>query len=83
MLRYFLLLCNKMISDTYKYDSVTVANYIIAFANQNKFFINMTKLQKLLYIAYGVYLYVKNERLTNEHPQAFQKFPFLMKTLKK
>ena len=48
MLRYFLLLCNKMISDTYKYDSVTVANYIIAFANQNKFFINMTKLQKLL-----------------------------------
>lgn len=36
MLRYFLLLCNKMISDTYKYDSVTVANYIIAFANQNK-----------------------------------------------
>lgn len=60
-----------MINDTYKYDSVTVANYIIAFANENKFFINMTKLQKLLYIAYGVYLSVKNERLTNEHPQAW------------
>lgn len=83
MLRYFLLLCNKMISDTYKYDSVTVANYIIAFANQNKFFINMTKLQKLLYIAYGVYLYVKNERLTNEHPQAWPYGPVFPTTRNK
>ena len=72
-----------MISDTYKYDSVTVANYIIAFANQNKFFINMTKLQKLLYIAYGVYLYVKNERLTNEHPQAWPYGPVFPTTRNK
>lgn len=57
--------------DTYKYNSVTVAKYIVAYANENKFGINMTKLQKLLYITYGVYMAVKEARLTNEHPQAW------------
>ncbi len=58
-------------NDTFKYNSVDVAQYIIAYANDNNFGINMTKLQKLLYIVYGVYIAVKNERLTNEHPQAW------------
>lgn len=57
--------------DKYRYNSVTVATYIVAYANKHHFGINMTKLQKLLYIAYGVYMAVKNERLTNEHPQAW------------
>ena len=58
-------------NDTFKYNSVDVAKYIVAYANDNGFIINMTKLQKLLYIAYGVYMAVKGERLTNEHPQAW------------
>lgn len=57
--------------DTYKYNSVDVAKYIIAQCNKAHFGINMTKMQKLLYIVYGVYLAIYNQRLTNEHPQAW------------
>lgn len=60
-----------MIQDTYICNSVVLAKYIAAYANNHNFSINMTKLQKLLYITYGVYLAVKGERLTNEHPQAW------------
>lgn len=60
-----------MINTGYKYDSLTVACYIAAMVNARGLDINMTKLQKLLYIAYGTYLAVKSERLTNEHPQAW------------
>ncbi len=55
----------------YKYKSTDVAEYIICRASQDKIPMNMTKLQKLLYISYGIFLSVKNERLTNEHPQAW------------
>lgn len=58
-------------SETYPYNSVAVARYIIATANEKRISINITKVQKLLYIAYGLYLAVKNERLTNEQPQAW------------
>lgn len=60
-----------MIDDRYKYKSTVLARYIIAYANEHNYGINMTKLQKLLYITYGVYLAVKGERLTDEHPQAW------------
>ena len=60
-----------MIQDTYICKSVVLAKYIAAYANNHNFSINMTKLQKLLYITYGVYLAVKGKRLTNEHPQAW------------
>lgn len=60
-----------MIQDTYICNSVVLAKHIAAYANNHNFSINMTKLQKLLYITYGVYLAVKGERLTNEHPQAW------------
>ena len=60
-----------MICDNYKYSSVVLAYYIVALMNQRGLEINMTKLQKLLYIAYGTYLAIKNQRLTNEHPQAW------------
>ncbi len=72
-----------MLDDKYAYNSVTVASYIIAFANERKFGINMTKLQKLLYIAYGVYMVVKEERLTNEHPQAWPYGPVFPTTRNK
>lgn len=60
-----------VIKDTYVCNSVALAKYIASYANANGFVINMTKLQKLLYICYGVYLAVKGSRLTNEHPQAW------------
>ena len=58
-------------TDNGKYNSVEVAKYIVAYWNDKGAEINMTKLQKLLYIAYGSWLAVKNERLTDEHPQAW------------
>lgn len=57
--------------DTYKYNSVDVAKYIVAKCNKEHLGINMTKMQKLLYIVYGSYLAVYDHRLTNEHPQAW------------
>lgn len=72
-----------MIPDTYKYNSVDVAYSIIVYANENKVYINMTKLQKLLYIAYGTYLAVRNERLTDEHPQAWPYGPVFPTTRNK
>ena len=59
------------IKDIYAYNSVDVAMYIVAYANERKYGMNMTKLQKLLYIAYGTFLAVKRYRLTDEHPQAW------------
>lgn len=53
------------------YTSVEIARYIIAFANNDGKPINMTKLQKLLYITYGIYLAVNGNRLFDEHPQAW------------
>ena len=57
--------------DTYKYDSNTFAKFLIYCANQKRIFMNVTKVQKLLYICYGAYLRIKKERLLNEHPQAW------------
>lgn len=53
-------------------DSVIFAKYLIAKANERGGLgMNMTKLQKLLYISYGLYLAVSGTRLLNEHPQAW------------
>ena len=65
------LLCSGMIDENPKYNSVQVACYIVAMANERSLGINMTKLQKLLYITYGTYLALYDQRLTNEHPQAW------------
>ena len=69
--------------DTYKYKSTIVATYIAALANEKRVSVNMTKIQKLLYIAYGIYLAVKDSRLTNEHPQAWPYGPVFPTTRNK
>lgn len=69
--------------DNYICNSVTLAKYIAGYANANGFVINMTKLQKLLYITYGVYLAVKGQRLTDEHPQAWPYGPVFPTTRNK
>jgi uncharacterized phage-associated protein len=53
------------------YRSTLLAKYIAAYFNEKAVDINMTKIQKLTYIAYGVYLAVMEERLVDEHPQAW------------
>lgn len=60
-----------MFDDTYRYDSVVIAFFIVAWANLHRFSINLTKTQKLLYIAYGANLIIGRNRLCNEHPQAW------------
>jgi uncharacterized phage-associated protein len=54
-----------------RYDSTILAKYITAYFNDKRIDINMTKIQKLMYIAYGIFLAVKGERLVDEHPQAW------------
>lgn len=72
-----------IIEDTYVCNSVVLAKYIVGYANAHHFVINMTKLQKLLYITYGVFLAVTGERLTNEHPQAWPYGPVFPTTRNK
>lgn len=53
------------------YTSVDIAKYIVARANRDRKSINMTKVQKLLYITYGIFLAVNDSRLFEEHPKAW------------
>jgi uncharacterized phage-associated protein len=54
-----------------QYRSTILAKYIAAYLNDKHVDINMTKIQKLTYIAYGTYLAIKGERLIDEYPQAW------------
>lgn len=72
-----------MTEDTYKYRSTDLARYIAAYANNQRYNINMTKIQKLLYVTYGIYLAVKTKRLINEHPQAWPYGPVFPTTRNK
>jgi uncharacterized phage-associated protein len=72
-----------MREDTYQYKSEVVAHYIAAYANSRKIYINITKIQKLLYIAYGMCLAIYDKRLVNEHPQAWPYGPVFPTTRNK
>ena len=72
-----------IIEDRYDCTSVDLARYIISYANEHRYGINMTKLQKMLYICYGFYLAVTGNRLTNEHPQAWPYGPVFPTTRNK
>ena len=66
-----------------EYSSVLIARYIVAMAQDKGLPINMTKVQKLLDIAYGIYLAIKDERLIDEHPQAWPYGPVFPSTRNK
>lgn len=72
----------QQIEDRYKYNSVDVAFLIAAMANEQKYYINLTKIQKLLYIVYGAYLRLYGKRVINEHPQAWPYGPVFPNTRK-
>jgi len=53
------------------YKSTLLAKYITAYFNDKGADVNITKIQKLTYIAYGSFLAIFDERLIDEHPQAW------------
>ena len=53
------------------FSSTILSKYITAYFNAKRVDINMTKIQKLTYIFYGSWLAIKNQRLIDEHPQAW------------
>lgn len=69
----------KEIQDKYLFKSFEVALLMAAKANEKRIVINATKLQKLLFIAYGSYLSVYNRRLVDEHPQSWPSGPVFPK----
>lgn len=71
------------IDDTFRYKSTDVASYLVSLANERYITLNMTKVQKLLYIVYGVFLFVYKKRLLNEHPQAWPYGPVFPSTRNK
>lgn len=62
------------------YDSVIAAKYLMALAFKKKKVLNVTKVQKLLYIAYGFFLANKNRVLINETPKAWPYGPVFPQT---
>jgi uncharacterized phage-associated protein len=57
------------------YSSTILAKYIIAYLNDKGVGINMTKAQKLTYIAYGTCWAIKGYRLVDERPRAWPSGP--------
>lgn len=67
-------------------NSVDVAAFIVKEAATNNYYIDLTKLQKILFACYGAYLSVTGERLCDEHPKAWPHgpvFPLVYKFTKK
>ena len=62
-----------------KVDSVDFAIYLNEKAKKLGKNVNVTKIQKWLYICYGLYLTVNNKQLLNERPQAWNYGPFFPK----
>lgn len=68
------------------YDSLTFAKALVHMAELEDRALNMSQIQAILYIAYGVWLAQKDDRLFDEHPQAWQYgpvFPRVYTKLKK
>jgi uncharacterized phage-associated protein len=51
------------------HDSILLARYLVSFAYNKKLPLNVTKLQKLLYIIYGFYLAEHGHLILNESPK--------------
>lgn len=69
--------------DTGKYSSPILAKYLWAYGNEKGYYMNMTKVQKLLFISYGLFLAWRNCRLVDEHPQAWPYGPVFPTTRNK
>lgn len=56
-------------------DSIDVAAYVTKICARKNLFINLTKLQKLIYCVYGAVLVISDTRICDEHPKAWQHGP--------
>ena len=65
------------------YDSIKMGEYLAAYAVKKGYFMNQTKLQKLLYILYGAYMTQYEEFLVDEQPQAWPYGPVFPRVQKK
>ena len=63
------------VSQEHTYDSLTFAKAMVHMAHLEGRELNMSQIQVILYIAYGVWLAQNDERLFQEHPQAWQYGP--------
>lgn len=69
--------------ETKKYDSILAANYLLATAYDKGIVLNVTKVQKMLFMAYGV-IYAKHNRIfIDESPKAWPFGPVFPKTRSK
>lgn len=70
--------------DTYLFEnSEDVAKYVVVWAFEHQYSINMTKLQKMLYVMYGACLVTVGERLFKEHAQAWPYGPVFPRSRRK
>lgn len=65
------------------YDSTLAAKFLLAIANKKGKILNVTKVQKLLYMAYGYFLAKKGRVIFDEKPKAWPYGPVFPKTRKK
>lgn len=65
------------------YDSVIAAKYLLALAYKKGIVLNVTKVQKILYIAYGYFLSKYEHPIVNEQPRAWPFGPVFPRTRKK
>lgn len=65
------------------YNSVLLAEYLISLANSQGVLLNMTKVQKLLYIMYGSLLSKKGRLISDESPKAWPFGPVFPKVHKR
>ncbi len=63
-----------------EFDSKDVMAYILTKCEDDNVFVNLTKLEKLLYCCYGAILAKFGQRLTKEHPEAWPYGPVFPQT---
>ena len=56
-------------------DSIDVAAYVTKQCAQKNFFVNLTKIQRLVFCVYGAVLATSGERICDEHPKAWPHGP--------
>ena len=62
--------------------AIDIASFVTKFCALNNYFINITKLQKLVYCCYGVVLAAQDTRLCKEHPKTWTNGPVFTKIYK-
>ena len=65
------------------YDSVLGAKLLLALAYEKGFVLNVTKVQKMLYIIYGYFLAKENKQIFTETPKAWPYGPVFPRTRKR